>query len=240
MNIQYLTLDSCAEYAAGATVVIDVLRAFTTAACAFAVGAQKIYMVGAVEEAFALRVKIPGLLLVGEVDGLPISGFDFGNSPSAVLAHDLTGREMVMRTTAGTQGITLSRQADPLFGSSFVCAAATARNLAGLQPQSVSFIVTGARPDDTGDEDAACAEYIAALLRGEAPSPGDYLARVRGSMHAQVFLDQAMPEFPEADLDIACDLDRFPFTMKVRQEEGKLILEKVLPEDLKRGNIYAC
>jgi 2-phosphosulfolactate phosphatase len=239
MNIQYLTLDTCADYAAGATVVIDVLRAFTTAACAFAVGAQKITLVGAVEEAFALREKTPGVLLVGEVDGLPISGFDFGNSPSAVLAHDLTGRALVMRTSAGTQGITLSRQAEPLFGSSFVCAAATARGLAGLQPQSVSFVVTGVRPDDTGDEDAACAEYTAALLRGESPSPGDYLARVRSSMHAQVFLDQALPEFPEDDLDIACDLDRFPFTMKVRREEGELILEKVLPEELQRGKDYA-
>ena len=40
--------------------VIDVLRAFTTAAFAFAAGVREIVLVGAVEEALALRERLPG------------------------------------------------------------------------------------------------------------------------------------------------------------------------------------
>jgi 2-phosphosulfolactate phosphatase len=58
LEIQRATLDTCAQ-ATGTVVVIDVLRAFTTAAYAFAAGAADITLVGATEEAFALRERNP-------------------------------------------------------------------------------------------------------------------------------------------------------------------------------------
>jgi 2-phosphosulfolactate phosphatase len=73
LEIHRATLDTCAQ-ATGTVVVIDVLRAFTTAAFAFAAGAADITLVGAIEEAFALRERNPDLLLAGEVYGLPIEG----------------------------------------------------------------------------------------------------------------------------------------------------------------------
>ena len=54
MMIQRATLETCGE-ATGTVVVIDVLRAFTTAAYAFATGAADITLVGEIEEAFTLR-----------------------------------------------------------------------------------------------------------------------------------------------------------------------------------------
>ncbi len=53
----------------GAVVVVDVIRAFTTAACAFAAGADAIYLVATVEEALAFKHRTPGALAVGEVGG---------------------------------------------------------------------------------------------------------------------------------------------------------------------------
>jgi 2-phosphosulfolactate phosphatase len=49
-----MTLDTCHD-ARGVVVVVDVLRAFTTAAYAFAGGAEEIFLVSTVEEAFSLR-----------------------------------------------------------------------------------------------------------------------------------------------------------------------------------------
>src|SRR5262245_21091427 len=72
------TLDTCAD-AVDAVVATDVLRAFSTAAFAFAAGAREIVLTGTVEEALALRERFPGSLLMGEVDGLAVEGFDFSN-----------------------------------------------------------------------------------------------------------------------------------------------------------------
>ena len=50
------------EGVGGVVVVIDVLRAFTTAAFAFAAGAREIVLVSTVDEALALRERLAGAL----------------------------------------------------------------------------------------------------------------------------------------------------------------------------------
>ena len=110
MEIRRVTLDTCHE-ADGVVVVIDVLRAFTTAAFAFDRGADEILLVSTVEEAFKLRDRNSDCLLIGEVDGLPIKGFDLPNSPTAVAKVDLSSPRLIQRTTAGTQGIVLASKA---------------------------------------------------------------------------------------------------------------------------------
>lgn len=54
----------------GAVVVIDVIRAFTTAAYAFGSGAREIYLVGDVDEALDFKAAHPGTLALGENRGL--------------------------------------------------------------------------------------------------------------------------------------------------------------------------
>ena len=104
MNVHRVTLDGC-HAANGLVVVVDVLRAFTTAATAFAREAEEILLVSTVEEAFELRARYPGYLLIGEVDGLPVDGFDLPNSPSTLQDLNLSSRRLVQRTTSGTQGV---------------------------------------------------------------------------------------------------------------------------------------
>jgi phosphosulfolactate phosphohydrolase-like enzyme len=55
------------------------LRAFSTAAYAFAAGVQDITIVSTVAEALDLRERSPGSLVMGEVDGLLVPGFNFSN-----------------------------------------------------------------------------------------------------------------------------------------------------------------
>src|SRR5438067_3028958 len=91
-----------AAQAHGVVIVIDVIRAFTVAAYAFAGGAHRLLLVRTVEEAHALRTRFPEALLVGEIGGRLISGFDLNNSPSLVAATNVSGRILIQRTGAGT------------------------------------------------------------------------------------------------------------------------------------------
>jgi len=227
MKILRATLDNCAG-ATGVAVAIDVIRAFTTAAFGLAAGAERILLCGTVAEALALREHFPGSLVMGEVGGLQPPGFDFGNSPAALTGLDLSGRTLIQRTSAGTQGPVRAARAAAVFGASFVVAGATAHVLraAALQLEEVTLIATGVRPEDNGDEDVALADYLQGLLRGDSPDPAPYLDRARRSAAAQKFYDPAQLDFPAADMDCCLALDRFNFALRVTREEGLLVLNK--------------
>jgi 2-phosphosulfolactate phosphatase len=94
-----------ATRATGTVAIIDVFRAFTTAAVGLTNGAAAIVMVRTVEEALALREAGVGQICMGEVRGRAPDEFDFGNSPFEVLAVNFTGKTIIQRTSAGTQGI---------------------------------------------------------------------------------------------------------------------------------------
>ena len=224
MKFERATLETCSE-ATGTVVVIDVLRAFTCAAFAFAAGAKQIILVQETAEAFALQRKMPGVLLMGEVDGFPIEGFDYGNSPSALMNLDLTGHRFIQRTSLGTLGVVRSTRADMILTSSFCCAKATANYILDRAPDTVTFVITGLGENGMGDEDVACADYLEALLQGHQPAPEPFLTRVRDSVIGQLLLNPSYPELPAEDLPCCTDLDRFDFAMLVRRENGLLVMK---------------
>ena len=222
--MQRATLSNC-EQATGTVVVIDVLRAFTTAAYAFTAGAEQILLVSEVREAFQLRQQFPHALLMGEVEGLPIPGFDFSNSPYAISQADLHGKLLIQRTSAGTQGVVRSVNANRLLATSFCVAKATARALRYCPPDQITFVTTGAGNDDGGDEDSACADYIEALL-SPVSEPGirPFLERVRNSVAGRKFLDPQVSEYPEIDLTYSLQVNRFDFFMEAKRLANRLIL----------------
>ncbi len=218
MEFARATLADCHE-ATGVVVVIDVLRAFTSACFAFDAGAEEIYLVYDIDEALTLRSRMPNSLVMGEEGGRPIEGFDYDNSPAQFVDADLRGKRMIQRTSNGVQGVVRSTQADGILAASFVCAGATADVLRARTPQRVTFVVTGW---EDGEEDAACADYLEALLRDEQPAPGPYLDRVRNSWNGKRFSDPSIDFLPAGDLPLATDLDRFDFALDVRRHEGLL------------------
>jgi 2-phosphosulfolactate phosphatase len=226
MDIHRASLDTCAV-ATGAVIVIDVLRAFTTAAYAFDAGVESITVVSAVGEAFALRDKHPDWLIVGERGGIPIDGFDFGNSPLAFLGRDLTGRHLVQRTSSGTQGVVSCKHADHIVASSLCCARATVAYVTRLRPERVTMVITGAHSEGLGDEDRACADYLEALMCGDRVDLERVIERVRTSRAAQTLKDPEHPRFSPADVECAVDVDRFPFAMVVRRKGDHLVMRPV-------------
>lgn len=227
MKFHYTNLETCHD-AIGTVIVIDVVRAFTSAAFAFSRGTKVIYPVSTVEEALEYKKQNPNLLICGEVGGLPPEGFDFGNSPTRLLELDLQDCTLVQRTGAGTQGVVRSVNAEKMLAASFVVAGATAKYIKELAPESVTFVVTG-QSYDGGDEDLACAEYLEELLRGNLPDPVPFLDRVRNSSDAKVFYNPEKPLFPESDIEYCVSLDKFDFAMPVTREDGKLVMRCARP-----------
>ena len=205
-------------------VVIDVIRAFTTAAFAFAAGANSITLVSTVEEAIRLRDQIPNALVMGEVMGLPPEGFDFGNSPAAFIGVDLNNYNLIQRTSAGTQGVVNSFNAETMLASSFCCAQATVDYIKNVSPKAVSFVITGFGPDGRGEEDLACAEYLEALLKESNPNPDSYLKRVRESRAGKHFADPENTMFIWKDIECCIDIDRFNFALEISREDDRLVM----------------
>jgi len=204
-------------------VVIDVLRSFTTAAVALSRGAAAIYPVDGIVAASALFARLPAAVSVGAVGGGdPVPGFDFGNSPAALLGAELAGKNVVMSTAAGVRGLQRFRQARRLYAASLVCARATATAIAAAGADEVTFVITGEWVDRDGDEDIACADYLEALLRGEQPPAADFVRRVRESDFGRRFTAGTWPNLPLADLELAAAVDRFGFAMPVRRA-GELL-----------------
>ena len=228
MKFHYTNLETCHQ-ATGAVIVIDVIRAFTNAAYAFGRGARGIYPVSTVEEAFELKAAIPNSLVCGEVGGLPPEGFDFGNSPTQTNTLELSGRTIIQRTGAGTQGIGRSIHAGTLMAASLVVANATVAHVRKLGINEVTFVLTGQSENGRGDEDLACGEYLQALLQDQQPDPEPFIARVLNSYDARLHLDPYFPEFPASDLDLCTQIDAFDFAMPVVKENGRPILRAVKP-----------
>jgi 2-phosphosulfolactate phosphatase len=197
-------------------VIVDVFRAFTSAAFCVAAGAREIVLVNDHEQALAMKRADPRLFLAGEIGGRPIPGFDVGNSPSAIEGLDLSGRRVVQRTSSGTQGVVAATGASAIVLGSFVIAAATVRYLRE-RAEEVTIVAMGQNALEDADEDLACARYLAAALRGE-PLPSTALTLL-GDDPAVGWADW----FPRRDAELALDVDRFSFALPVYRENGLLI-----------------
>ena len=231
MKVERRTGLAAAPDARGTLVVIDVLRAFTTAACAFARGAHEIELVSRIDEAFARKREEPALLLVGEQEGRPVAGFDFGNSPPALLAADLEGRKLVLRSTAGTQGVVAGVNARTIVLGSLVVARATERLVRTLDAH-VTLLAMGSPKGGPGDEDEVCAELLEARLAGRELELELELVRhrVRESGAGRKALDPEIAWISAGDLEIAEQVDRFDFAMQVAREHGRLVARRVAPD----------
>ena len=94
---------------ADVAVVIDVLRATSTATQALASGYHRVLCADSIERAVALRA--PGRVLAGEQRCVVPPGFDMGNSPiEATLRH---GDELVLATTNGAPAIVATARHAP-------------------------------------------------------------------------------------------------------------------------------
>ncbi len=215
-----------AEQAEGIVIVIDVIRAFTVAAYAFAGGAERLWLVRTVEEALALRAHCPGALLAGEIGGRLIAGFDLNNSPYMMSQAQVQDRCIIQRTGAGTQGAVSACNASYLLASSLVTARATARYAARLSEATslpITFLPTELNAGGIERyEDAYCADYIEALIvQPETATEllNDRIARLHAEGRFHHWGEGKDQDFPVEDLEKILAVDRFDFAMPGKRLE---------------------
>jgi 2-phosphosulfolactate phosphatase len=115
----------------GVAVVVDVLRATTVMVHALANGCEAVIPCGEIDEARAVAAEVLNgpPILGGERGGVPIPGFDLGNSPDEYSREVCEGKTLVMTTTNGTRAILASLEAERVYIASFANLKATADEL---------------------------------------------------------------------------------------------------------------
>lgn len=131
------------ELAGGAVVVIDVLRSSTTIVHALEAGAIEVIPCMEVEDArrTASELGRGSSVLGGERHGLPIQGFDLGNSPTEYTPEAVANRTVVLTTTNGTRAMAKCHRADRVYIGAFVNASAVVKKL--LAREQIHLLCAG-------------------------------------------------------------------------------------------------
>ena len=232
MQIEILQLLEGARKAKGLTVIIDVFRAFSVACYAFDAGVQRIIPVGDIELALKLKADHPDYLLVGERKERMPEGFDFGNSPTLLKRDVLKGKIMVHTTSAGTQGIAAATGADELITGSFVNAGAIVKYIQFRSPSVVSLVCMGYACKAPSDEDTFLAEYLKACLEDQPVDLAGMKSVLKTGAGARFFASEKQEYAPKADFDRCMAVNRFPFVLKVVQENGLNYLKQIAVDEM--------
>lgn len=151
-------------------IVVDVLRATSTMAEALANGARAIYPTSGAEDAIKLATSLgrEDLLLAGERKGLPIEGYDLGNSPLEFTRERIEGKRLIMNTTNGTPAFMAVLGAERVVAASFLNLTAVADAVADAERL---VVVCAGRAGRFSLDDAVCAGMILGRLEERADAP---------------------------------------------------------------------
>ncbi len=129
-------------------------------------GASSVIPVATVKEAFDMKNRYPQRLLAGERKGITVAGFDMGNSPYEVSSRDIQGREVILTTSAGTQGMVKATRAERMFVGSFGNAGVLIEALRAISTPVVTFLAVGTEGIRMATEDEVCASYLQRRIQG--------------------------------------------------------------------------
>jgi len=152
-------------------VVIDVLRATTTIIHALAAGATEVVPCLEVDEARLIAAgEMPGsAVLGGERGGLPIPGFDLGNSPRDYTPARVGGKSVVFTTTNGTRAMLRCKEARRVLIGAFVNLSAICREL--IDTTSVVLLCAGTDGHVTREDTLFAGAVVTELASGGRQPP---------------------------------------------------------------------
>jgi 2-phosphosulfolactate phosphatase len=226
-EVQVADFVAGARSARGLTVVIDVFRAFSVAAHAFARGARTIIPVADIADARELKRLHPDWLLVGERHARPLPGFDCGNSPTEIERLDLRDRTIIHTTHSGTQGLTAATGAAEVITGALVNAAAIVRYVRSRAPATVTLVRMGHEAAERCAEDDLCAQLLEQRLAGEQPGVADVRERLRSATSAQKFFDPACDWAPQRDFELCTEVDAFDFVLRLERGAAPAHLQRI-------------
>lgn len=144
-------------------VVFDVLRATSSMITALAHGASEIHPVRTIEEALALKQRLPDAILGGERHGDPIPGFDIGNSPFEYCDR-VSGKAIISTTTNGTLALRACETAERVLVGAVLNLKSLAAEVERAGPPKL-FLVCAGTFDDFAFEDGWAAGALISRLK---------------------------------------------------------------------------
>lgn len=227
----------------GVAVVIDVLRATTVMIQSLASGCRAVIPCREIAEAVSVRdsARQSRVVLAGERQGLPIAGFDRGNSPGDFTPEVCDGATLVMTTTNGTSAILASIEAATVFVAAFSNLNATVEALLHLA-QPVHLVCAGT-DGQISWEDGLLAGAIGERLLARGAKPGNDAARIAVALWVgeQLALEPADEDHLfrclkrgrggrrvhelglEADIREASRVDQFDFIARLEREPLRIV-----------------
>jgi 2-phosphosulfolactate phosphatase len=164
-------------------VVFDVLRATSTMIIGLDHGVQRFFPVETVEAARARKAQDPDVLLAGERGGLPLEGFDLGNSPKEF--KEIKGRRVVLTTTNGTVALHRVRHAKRIYVGALINLGALAQVLAAENSTTILLVCAGT-VEEFALEDAIAAGGLVDRLPDGSLSDAAFLVK---NLYQQVSSD---------------------------------------------------
>ena len=196
-------------------VVVDAFRASTTIAVLVSKGARVI-PVASVAEAYSY----PGAdFRVGERGSAKVAGFDFGNSPTEILASGVPpGSTVALSTTNGTRVVEAATGAPAILTGAFVNADAISDELATGHHGSQVVVVGCGWEGRRASEDEAAAGAILHRLEGKGAEldgrarrvVGGYLTRPANLLRNNSAARRLKRLEYERDLDFCLNEDTVP------------------------------
>ncbi len=230
-------------------IAVDVLRATAVMTTFLAEGGKDLYLTGDVAEARALRAQF-NLLAIGEEGALPIPGFDFDNSPLALLKDKdrIRGRDAVHTTSNGTKLVKL------LMSLGGVVLAGSFLNLTACVNKAAELLTHGGLSPAPGETDL---KEVSDGLHRSNPGIGIVVACagrkgmpiLDDTYFAGAFVKRLHALLPNAELGDSALIaqavsEALPLDVALRESESGHVMAKLgLQEEISfcgRLDVYTC
>ena len=185
----------------GVVLLVDVLRATTTAPLLLSRGLETLYVTPSLGSArsFAAAGKH---LLIGERDSLPPEGFNHSPSPATLAKLDFSGQSAVMTTQNGPRALPALQDAPFVLLASFFNARAatdTALEIAERQNLSeIAIVCAGQEGAESLDDALAAGFLVRRLERAFVAKHGEANLELRDAARLAIALLRAFPDPQES------------------------------------------
>lgn len=206
-------------------VVIDVFRAFTTAAYVLEQNPKEYFFTNKSYVVQTLKNHFNESVLIGKPEiGFSLE-YTIPNSPTRAAELSLKNKVIIHRTEAGGSGVVNAKNADIIIVLTFPTLKATVRYLKRLKDPKIIIHPMGHEAKKPSLEDDLCKEALEKELKGEIfiiklfeeilkKGPGSY------------FFTKNQREYPEEDFKKCLGEKSFDFVIKAKLFDGYAILFK--------------
>jgi 2-phosphosulfolactate phosphatase len=216
--------------ASGLAVVVDVLRATTTIVHALAAGSICVRPCLEVDEAKEIAGELADgrVLLGGEREGMPLAGFDLGNSPREYSCKRCKGTTVVLTTSNGTRALVHAALAHRTLVAGFVNYSAICEQLLVAGPPI--HILCAGTDGEVSLEDTLLAgalvdflcEHVDVHMNDSARLAWDCFEHHGQVLYGALELGKGGAKLKalgyDEDIRAACEVDKFNFVPELRRD----------------------